>query len=139
MSRKQEVTVLSQGPEDTLRAYVRAFETLEAEAVMPFYDSTCMFIAPFGVTPTGDGEAARRTASALMEHARSQGYRRTEIRSLRVEGLADNLALLSGVFVRFNSESEEVGRFGFTYIMRNGGAGWRIVVAVGHDPAAGEW
>ena len=127
--------VLSQGPEDTLRAYVRAFETLEAEAVLPFYDSPCMFIAPFGVSLAGDGDAARHIAAALMEHARSQGYRRTEIRSLRVEGLAGNLAMLTGVFVRFDSKDAEVGRFGFTYILREGGAGWRIVVAVGHDGA----
>ena len=129
---------MSHSPEDTLRAYVRAFETLEAEAVLPFYDSTCMFIAPFGDSLAGDGEAARRTASALIEHARSQGYRRTEVRGLRVEELASNLAMLAGVFVRFDSRDEEIGQFGFTYIMRNAGAGWRIAVAVGHDPAVVE-
>jgi len=62
---------MCQCPENTLCAYVRAFETLGAEAVVPFYKPPCMFVAPFGVWLTGDGDSARRTVSALMEHARS--------------------------------------------------------------------
>lgn len=130
------MTVSNHSPEATLRAYVGAFETLEADAIVPFYDSACTFIAPFGVSLAGDGNAARRVVTALIEHARSQDYRRTEVRDLRVETLASNLAMLTGIFVRFDSGDQEIGRFGFTYIMRNAGAGWRIVVAVGHDPAA---
>ena len=58
-------------PEETLREYVQAFETLNPEVVFPFYHSPCMFIAPFGVSLAADANAARDTASALIEHARS--------------------------------------------------------------------
>ena len=120
-------------PEDTLRGYVEAFETLNPEAVLPFYHSPCVFIAPFGVSLAEDADAARRTAAALIEYARSQGYRRTEIRELHMRTLASNLVSLWGVFVRFSTGDDEIGRFGFSYLMRDDGTGWRIVVAVAHD------
>jgi len=122
-------------PENTLREYVQAFEMLNPEAILPFYHSPCIFIAPFGVSVAQDVEATRRTAFALIERARSQGYRRTEIRELHTRTLASNLVSLSGVFVRFRTDTgdAEIGRFGFSYIMRNDGTGWRIVVAVAHD------
>lgn len=123
-------------PEAALRAYVAAFESLNVEAVVPFYDSPCLFIAPFGVSMAVDTAAARPIATAMIEHARSVGYRRTEIRDLRLERLADNLATLSGDFIRFGEGDAEVGRMGFTYIMRDVGAGWRFVVAVGRDPGS---
>jgi len=92
-----------------------------------------MFIAPFGVSLATDADAARHTACALIGHARSQGYRRTEIRQLHVRALASNLASLSGVFVRLGVGDHEIGRFGFSYVMRDDGTGWRIVVAMAHD------
>lgn len=124
---------MARDPAETLRAYVKAFETLDPEVVLPFYHSPCMFVAPFGVSLAADAEAARRTASALIEHARSQGYRRTEMSQLQQKTLASNLVSLSGVFVRFGAGDHEIGRFGFSYVLRDDGTGWRIVVAVAHD------
>jgi hypothetical protein len=47
--------------------------------------------------------------------------------------LTEGLASISGVYLRLNSDEEELGRFGFTCTMRNGAAGWKIVVAMAHD------
>lgn len=124
---------MANDPVEALRAYVTAFETLNPELVVPFYHSPCIFIAPFGVSVAIDATAAYLTASALIDHARSQGYHRTEITQLQKRTLASNLALLSGVFVRYGSNDKEIGRFGFTYIMREVGVEWRIVVAVASD------
>ena len=123
-------------PLATLRAYVEAFESLDPERVAAFYHLPCMFIAPIGVTAIADAEGARGVASALIEHARGQGYRRTAIGRSESRMLADNLASLSGVFVRFGSGDEEIGRFGFAYTMFDDGTGWRIVVATAHGVAA---
>jgi hypothetical protein len=112
---------------------VRAFETLDPDAVVSFYHLPCMFIGPPGVTLVSDSNAARGMASHLIEHARSQGYRRTEIYDLEVRTLAESLASISGVLARFNSNEEEISRFGFAYTMRKDAAGWKIVVAVAHD------
>jgi len=123
---------LNKKPEEILDAYVRAFESLDADAVVPFYHLPCMFIAPTGVTLVLDAEVARGVAAKLIEHARSQDYRRTEILDLEVRMLADRLASLSGVFARFNSKGQEISRFGFAYTMYGVETGWKIVCAIAH-------
>lgn len=120
-------------PVETLSAYVAAFETADPDLVAPFYHSPCLFVAPFGVSLAADPEAARRTASALVAHARSLGYRRTETSRVERRSLASNLVEVTGVFVRFDGQDREIGRFGFTYVLREDGTGWKIVVAVAHD------
>ena len=124
---------MSGTPTDMLTAYVRAFETLRPEAVVPFYDLPCTFVRPDGVWIVQDEAAAVVLVNHLIDHARSQGYHRTDISRLAVRALAANLAELEGVFVRYDAAQEEIARFGFTYIVRRGEGGWRIVVAVAHD------
>ncbi len=120
-------------PEETLTAYVQAFASFVPDAVVPFYHVPCMFIAPGRVTLAPDVDTARAVATMLMEHARSQDYRRSEILKLETRMLAERLATLSGVFVRFDSHDREISRFGFAYTMSHDGDDWRIVVAVAHD------
>ena len=113
---------------------MRAFESLDPAAVALFYHLPCMFIVPGGVALISDSDAARGLASTLIEQARSQDYRRTEILNLEVKTLAEPLAMLSGVFARFNANEIETSRFAFVYTMRRDDTGWRIVVAIAHDP-----
>ena len=120
-------------PTEMLTGYVRAFETLSAEAVVPYYDLPCTFVGPEGVWVVHDEAAAVILVNQLIEHARMQGYHRTDVSRLAVRTLAANLAALEGVFVRYDAAQEEIARFGFTYIVRRGEGGWRIVVAVAHD------
>jgi hypothetical protein len=120
-------------PAEMLDAYVRAFESQRGEQVVPFYELPCTFIRPDGVWVVQDEATALVLANHLIEHARTQGYRRTEIAGLRVRALAEGLAELTGVFIRYDAADAEFARFGFTYIVRGGAAGWKIVVAVAHD------
>jgi hypothetical protein len=116
-----------------LNDYVKAFETREAPAVTPFYRLPCTFIRPDGVWVVSDDATAMTLAAHLIDHARSQGYRRTETRDLEVRRLAAELAMMTGVFVRYNAANEEIGRSGFTYVVRKDDGAWKIVVAVAHD------
>jgi hypothetical protein len=120
-------------PTETLTGYVRAFESLRAEAVVPYYELPCTFVRPEGVWVVHDEAAAVILVNQLIEYAQSQGYHRTDISRLAVRTLAANLAALEGVFVRYDAAQEEIARFGFTYIVRRGEGGWRIAVAVAHD------
>jgi hypothetical protein len=129
---------LSASSADLLTAYVRAFETLNPDAVVPFYHLPCTFIAPQNLFVAPDAETARAVAAHLMEQAKSQGYRRTEIRNLKTRQLAADLAWLTGVFVRLDEEEKEVGRFGFTYLVRTAESTWKIAVAVAHDVSPAE-
>src|SRR5512139_1417662 len=99
--------VMSDNPEETLRAYLRAFESLDPDAVVPFYHLPCMFITPVGVTLVSHADSARGVASTLIDHARSQDYRRTDCLALDVKLLGQRLASLSGTFARFDSKGEE--------------------------------
>ncbi|HQR44565.1 MAG TPA: hypothetical protein PLB02_11540 [Thermoanaerobaculia bacterium] len=123
-------------PAQTLIAYVRAFETLRAENVVPFYLLPCTFIRPDGVWVVQDPETALALVEHLIEHARAQRYCRTEVSGLTIRPLAATLVELSGVFVRYDDQSSETGRFGFTYLLRADSEAWRIVVAAAHDPPA---
>ena len=120
-------------PSEMLDAYVRAFETLRGESVVPFYDLPCTFIRPDGVWVVQDGATSLVLANHLVEHAKGQGYHRTEVAGLTTRGLAPGLAELTGVFVRYDASQSEIARFGFTYIVRGGADHWRIVVAVAHE------
>jgi hypothetical protein len=128
---------MTQTPLEMLTAYVRAFQTLRAEAVVPFYELPCTFIRPDGTWVVQDEATALALANHLIEHATSQGYRRTELSEVTTRTLAPGLAELCGVFHRYDAADAEIARFGFTHIVRGGSDGWRIVVAVAHDASTG--
>ena len=120
-------------PLEMLTAYVRAFETLRAEEVVPYYELPCTFIRPDGVWVVQDAATALVLAAHLIEHAQSQGYRRTAVSGVTMRTLAPGLVELGGTFRRYDAADAEIARFGFTYIVRGGSEGWRIIVAVAHD------
>jgi hypothetical protein len=124
---------MNASPTEMLNDYVKAFETLEASAVTPFYQLPCTFIRPDGVWVVSDDATAMTLAAHLIDHAHSQGYRRTETRGLEVRRLASELAMMTGIFVRYNAAAEEIGRSGFTYVVRRDNSSWKIVVAIAHD------
>src|SRR5438034_11458626 len=122
-------------PETVFLAYVRAFETLDPEVVLPFYNLPSMFVTPQTVFAVPDANTARALLSQFMGQLRSQSYRRTEVLGLTVRNLSPDLASCAGTFVRFNASGGEIARVGFTYTMRNAGS-WNIIVAALHDPVA---
>ncbi|MGE0883265.1 MAG: nuclear transport factor 2 family protein [Blastocatellales bacterium] len=124
---------MKQTPLEMLDAYVRAFETMRAEEVVPFYHLPCTFIRPDGVWVVGDEATALVLVNHLIEHAKQQGYVRTSVSGLSMRTLAPVLVELSGVFIRYSESQSEIARFGFTYILRADSNGWKIVVAVAHD------
>ena len=124
---------MTDSPESAFHAYIRAFETLDPEAALPFYHLPGMFIAPQGVFAIPDTNTARALVSQVMGQLRSQSYSRTELADLTVHTLSSDLAFCAGTFVRFNTGDRDITRLGFTYIMRNAGS-WKIIVAVLHEP-----
>jgi hypothetical protein len=71
-------------PEATLRAYIRAFETLDPEAALPFYHLPSMFIAPQGVFAAPDAGTVRALLAQFMGQLRAQTYRHTNVSDLEV-------------------------------------------------------
>ena len=116
---------MEQTPSEMLYGYVRAFETLRPEEVVPFYELPCTFIRPDGTWVVQDEATAQALVNHLIDHARSQRYHRTEISQAATRSLAAGLAELTGIFIRFDAAGGEIARFGFTYIVRGGPEGWR--------------
>jgi hypothetical protein len=123
-------------PKSAFLAYVQAFEELDPETVLPFYQFPAMFIAPQGVVAAPDEGTARTLLTQFMGQLRAQSYRRTQVADLVVRRLSPSLALCSGLFVRFNASGQEISRLGFTYTLRSNAGSWQIVVALLHEPAA---
>ncbi|MGB5037537.1 MAG: hypothetical protein WBQ66_13060 [Blastocatellia bacterium] len=121
-------------PIEMLEAYVRAFEALRTEDVVPFYVLPCTFIRPDGVWVVSDHETAVVLVNHLIEHALSQGYRRTAISKVAARSLAPTLTELTGIFDRFDAQDALIDRFGFTYVLREVSGQWKIAVAIAHDP-----
>jgi hypothetical protein len=125
---------MTDNPQAALDAYLRAFEALDPEALLPFYHLPTMFIAPQGVFAAPDAGALRVLLAQFMSGLRAHSYRRTEVSGLAVHALSPGLVSCSGVFVRYDASGAEIGRPGFTYLMRENDGSWKIVVAVVHEP-----
>lgn len=130
--------MMNQSPIEMLNAYVRAFESQQAADVVLFYHLPCTFIRPDGVWIVQDEATALVLANHLIEHAKAQGYDRTEAREIKIRALARGLVELNGMFIRYDVSNSEIGRFGFTYIIRSISGVWKIVVAAAHDADAEE-
>ena len=128
---------MAQTPLEMLSQYVRAFESLRGELVVPFYALPCTFIRPDGTWVVQDEATALVLTNHLIEHAVSRGYQRTEVSGVEARTLSPGLTELTGVFVRRGAGDSEIGRFGFTYVLREDAGSWRIIVAMAHDPAPG--
>ena len=126
---------MTDSPESAFHAYIRAFETLNPDAALPFYHLPGMFIAPQGVFAVSDTNTARALLSQVMGQLRSQSYRRTEVVGLTVRMLSPDLASCAGTFVRINTGGQEIARLGFTYTMRHADS-WKIIVGLVHGPVA---
>lgn len=117
-------------------AYFRAFQTLDPEAVIPYYHVPCMLLAPQGVLVVATAAEARTLFAGMMKGLEARGYAKSESAGLRVTRLSDDTAVLSTRVVRLKADGDELERFGATYSLRRTDAGWKIVVLTVHDADA---
>jgi len=126
-------------PVDTLTEYVRAFETLDPAAVLPYYNVPCMFITRGGVSEVADAAVAHTLATDLVAKAHQYGYKRTEfLGPVDCKMLSPTVAVLRVRFRRLNSADRVILDLGFMYVMHKGDEGWKIAVvtAYEHTPRA---
>jgi ketosteroid isomerase-like protein len=119
---------------ETFRRYVRAFETLRPDAVVPYYHEPCVFISPQGVVPLHTSAEIVAFFANVMASLHRDGYASSEFPDPEALRLSDALTMLRGVGSWKRADGTELRRFGATYTFRKGDTGWRIVVAVVHDP-----
>ena len=118
------------------RRYARTFETLNPQAVAPFFNQPALLISPQGIVALPTAADVAGFFTPLMDGLRAQAYTTSEFPRLAGHRLGDDLALVSGVGIWKTAAGAELRRFGLTYTLVRGGGSWKIAVAAVHDPDA---
>jgi ketosteroid isomerase-like protein len=118
----------------TYTDYFRAFQTLNPDAVVPYYHVPFLAISPQGVAVMTTTEEVRALFATMLNALRARDYARSEWEDLQVKPLSAQTALVSARVLRYATGGRELERFGATYVLRKTDAGWKIVVITVHDP-----
>ena len=128
MAREEEAI------KQTFTKYIETFQTLDPYATLSYFHVPCMFIPPQGVRVLATAADVETLLTQVMEGLKTGGYARSELLDLHVKQMSENTALVSVSRVRYATDGRELERFGETYTLRRTEAGWKIVVAMIHDP-----
>jgi len=116
-----------------LTDYYRAFSTLDAQAVLPYFHEPSQLVSPAGVVPTPTRAALAAFFQPHMEALRARGFAKSELINLHLKRLSAATVIAGGVAVRRKTDGEELERAGVVYLMQKTNAGWQIATIVIHD------
>ena len=116
-----------------LTDYYRAFSTLDAQAVLPYFHEPSQLVSPTGVVLTPTRTAVAAVFQPVMDGLRARDFAKSELTNLHLKGLSATTAIAGGVAVRRKTDGQELERAGVVYLMQKTGAGWQIATIVIHD------
>ena len=116
-----------------LNDYYRAFSTLDAEAVKPYFHEPWQLVSPAGVGVGTTCAALAAVFQPFMEAQRARGFAKAELINLHLKRLSAATVIAGGVAVRRKTDGEELERAGVVYLMQKTNAGWQIATIVSHD------
>src|SRR5262245_49228020 len=128
MAREEEAIT------QTFSNYVQTFQTLDPHATLSYFHIPCMFIAPQGVRVLATAADVEALLTHVMEGLKACSYARSELMHCYVKQMSGNTALVSVSRIRYATDGRELERVGETYTLRKAEAGWKIAVAMVHDP-----
>jgi len=118
----------------TFTNYVQTFQALDPHAPLLYCHVPCMFISPQGVRVMATAAEVIALFSQVMEGLKARSYARSELTDLHVHQMSENTAFVSVSRVRYKSDGQELEQLGETYTLRRTDDGWKIAVAIIHDP-----
>lgn len=119
---------------DTFHRYAETFEHLKPAQVLPFYHYPALLIAPGKAVAIKNWVEGFIAFWVVMEGLRRRGYGHSHTDSLSVRYISHDLALVSGVVIRYKRDKTELERFGLTYTLRQvSGGNWKIISGALHD------
>ena len=118
----------------TFRNYLQTFQTLDPHVTLPYCHVPCMFLAPQGVRVMTTTAEVAALFTQVMEGLKARGYARSELTDLHVHQMSESTAVVSVSRVQYTTAGQELERLGETYTLRQTADGWKIVVAMIHDP-----
>jgi ketosteroid isomerase-like protein len=116
-----------------LTDYYKAFSTLDAQAVAPYFDEPSQLLSPAGVVPTPTRAAVTAVFQPMMDALRVRGFAKSELTDLHLKRLSAASVIAGGVAVRRKTDGHELERAGVVYLLQNTNAGWQIAAIVIHD------
>src|SRR5215468_4699735 len=128
MAREEEAIT------QTFTNYTQTFQTLDPHATLSYFHIPCMFIPPQGVRVLGTAADVEALLTQVMEGLKARSYGRSELMDRYVKQMSGNTALVSVSRIRYATDGRELERVGETYTLRRTEAGWKIAVAMIHDP-----
>jgi ketosteroid isomerase-like protein len=126
---EDEAEVIAQ----TYLDYFEAFQKLDPDAILPYYDMPCMILSSDALLAVAGIDQARDLFAGMMKGLAARSYGRSEWTRLGLKQLGASAAVLSAVVIRYRTDGAELERFGATYTMRKTDAGWKIVMLTVHD------
>ena len=128
MAREEEAIT------QTFTNYTQTFQTLDPHATLSYFHIPCMFIPPQGVRVLATATDVEALLTQVMESLKARSYARSELMQRYVKQVSRNTALVSVSRIRYTTDGRELERVGETYTLRRTEAGWKIAVAMIHDP-----
>jgi ketosteroid isomerase-like protein len=118
----------------TFANYIQTFQRLDPHATLPYFHLPCMFIPPQGVRVLATAADVEALLTEVMEGLKARSYARSELMDLHIKQMSGNTALVSVSRVRYATDGRELEQSGETYTLRRTEGGWKIAVAMIHDP-----
>ena len=116
-----------------LTDYYKAFSSLDAQAVAPYFHEPSQLVSPAGVGTTPTRAAVTAVFQPTMDALRARGFAKSELTDLRLKRLSAATAIAGGVAVRRKTDGQELERAGVVYLLQKTDAGWQIAALVIHD------
>ena len=116
-----------------LTDYYRAFSTLDAQAILPYFHEPSQLVSPTGAVPTPTRTAVAAAFQPVMDVLRSRHFAKSELVNLHLKRLSVNTVIAGGVAVRWKTDGQELERAGVVYLLQRTSAGWQFVTVVIHD------
>jgi ketosteroid isomerase-like protein len=115
-------------------SYLDTFHTGEAKAMVPFYHAPCLFITDQGVMLLSNEAEIEKLFAQIIEGLKGRNYSHTEVTDVQIKELSVEMALFSGLAVRYTKTGEELERLSATYTMRKSNNAWQFITIVAHSP-----
>ena len=115
-------------------SYLDTFHTGEAKAMVPFYHAPCLFITDQGVMLLSNEAEIEKLFAQIIEGLKGRNYSHTEVTDVQIKELSVEMALFSGLAVRYTKTGEELERLSATYTMRKSNKAWQFITVVAHSP-----
>ncbi len=116
-----------------LADYYRAFSTLDAEAILPFFHEPSMLISSRGVIAAPTAAAVAAAFKPTLDSLRAREFGRSELSVGTAKRLSESATLVIGDAIRYKRDGQELERVGLTYVLHKAETGWKIAVIVLHD------